>query len=45
MFRKTFLLRGASALAMFLVVVGKATASSFKFFILYEPPLPDSLQK
>lgn len=45
MFRKIFMLPGASALAMFLVVVGKASANSFKFFILYEPPLPDSLKK
>lgn len=44
MMRKLFFL-GSSFFAAALVFIAQANANSFKYWILYEPDLPESLRK
>lgn len=44
MMRKFFWL-GSSFLATALVFIAQANANTFKYWILYEPDLPESLRK
>ncbi|HHW61266.1 MAG TPA: cyclic lactone autoinducer peptide [Syntrophomonadaceae bacterium] len=44
MMRKLFFL-GSSFLSIALIFIAQTSANSFKWFILYEPDLPESLRK